>query len=211
MESLLDPLRDDKSKVIIALLKNIKIIIGNYTLAKETVEIIISIIKVKENILEIVNLIQELKKTLKGRYQFKFTISNVIRKILIIIIEQSLLNDLDIIAHKKLVQEKNLYKKQASTVNFSNELIGALQILDDQNDEVVNKMKKVKNLVLKELANYHDEFELISDSINVYANSHINSNDVIMTFEYSTTILNFLLEAHKTRFINILCHFNHIN
>ena len=99
--------------------------------------------------------------------------------------------------------EKHLLHKKLSTVNFSNEMTGNLQIIDDNNEEMVNKMKKIKQAILQELMNFHDEFEQISDSINMFANSHINANEVIMTFEYSTTILNFLLEAHKTRFFFI--------
>lgn len=156
----------------------------------------------KENILEIVNLIQELKRTLKERYQFKFSISNVIRKILIIIIEQSLQNDYDLVRHKqKLIQEKNLLHKKGSTVNFSNEMMIMSQIFDEQNSEIAAKSKKIKQTVLNELTNFYDEFEQVSESINVFANSHINSNEVIMTFEFSTTILNFLIEANKKRFI----------
>ena len=208
MESLMDPLREDKSNFnFLCFLIFIFIFLffhsGNYSLAKETVEIIISIIKVKDNLLEIVNLIQELKKTLKETHPFKFTISNVIRKTMIIIIERCLINNLDISAHKKLMQEKNLLQKKASSVNFSNEVMGLIQILDDQNEEIANKMKKIKMAILNELSLFYDEFEQVSESINKYANSHINSNEVIMTFEHSTTILNFLLEAHKTRFFAI--------
>ena len=154
--------------------------------------------------LEIVNLIQELKRTLKERHPFKFPISNVIRKIMIFIIERCLINNFDIAAHKKLMQEKNLLQKKMSTVNFSNEVSGMIQVLDDHNEDIANRMKKIKSAILNELGLFYDEFEQVSESINKYANSHINSNEVIMTFEYSTTILNFLLEAHKTRFLLIL-------
>ena len=150
--------------------------------------------------MEIINLIQELKRTLKERYRFKFSISNVIRKTLLIIIEQAIHHDYDIIYYKRLIQEKNLLQKKGSTVNFSNEVMGMIQVLDDQNEDIANKFKKIKDVVLNELANYYDEFEQISESINVFANSHINSNEVIMTFEFSTTILNFLIEANKKRY-----------
>lgn len=124
----------------------------------------------------------------------------MIRKVLLIIIEQSIHHDYDIATHKRLMQEKNLLQKKGSTVNFSNEVMGMIQVLDDQNEEMANKYKKIKQAVLIELNNFYDEFEQISESINVYANSHINSNEVIMTFEFSTTILNFLIEASKKRF-----------
>lgn len=137
---------------------------------------------------------------MKEKYPFKFSIANVIRKILIIIIEQALINDFDIVSHKKFMLEKNLLQKKASTVNFSNEVMGMIQILDDQNEDNTIKMKKIKIAALTELSNFYDEFDQVSESINIYASSHINSNEVIMTFEYSTTILNFLCEAHKTRF-----------
>lgn len=107
----------------------------------------------------------------------------MIRKILLIIIEQSMIQNLDLppFCEKQLKKQKSIEIEE-----FSN--------------EIKSKMSTIKRILVIKLSNLLEELEGLSESISEYSISHINSNEVIITFDYSTTMLNFLIEASKSRY-----------
>lgn len=142
---------------------------------------ITKLIETNSPLYEIIGKIFELKRSLKTIHPFLFSIRNAIRKILLIIVEQCLLQNLNLNPITKYTKRKTIVE------------------IEEYSNEIVQKMNIIKKNVLVKLFNLLEDNENISESINEYANSHINSNEFILTFDFSTSVLNFLVEAAKTR------------
>ena len=89
---------------------------------------------------------------------------------------------------------------------------------------MVDKVNQLKRQVIDAIEDLASEIDTIGEDINKFvclylflfmtylyhkhkqASSHINSNEIIVTYGYSTTILNFLLAVDKSRwfFNNII-------
>lgn len=65
-------------------------------------------------------------------------------------------------------------------------------------------LKGFRKLVIDAIEILQEDVEHLSEEINPHAQATINSNEIIATFDYSDTILQFLLEAHKTRHFEVI-------
>ncbi|CAD8112837.1 unnamed protein product [Paramecium sonneborni] len=61
-----------------------------------------------------------------------------------------------------------------------------------------------QNIILPAIEQVLEELESHSDDINTFASTHFFTNEVLLVYEYSTTVLNFLLSAKKTRNFEII-------
>ncbi len=152
-------------------------------MTQETFILITKLIETISHLYEIIGKIFELKRSLKTIHPHLFSIRNAIRKILLIIVEQCLLENLNLNPINKYTKRKTIIENE----EYSN--------------EIFQKMSKVKKNVLSKLLFLLEDTKNISESINEYATSHINSNEFILTFDFLTSVLNFLVEAAKTRYI----------
>ncbi|CAD8083362.1 unnamed protein product [Paramecium primaurelia] len=61
-----------------------------------------------------------------------------------------------------------------------------------------------QDVILPSIEQVLEELEAHSDDINTFASTHFFTNEVLLVYEYSTTVLNFLLSAKKTRNFEII-------
>lgn len=58
--------------------------------------------------------------------------------------------------------------------------------------------------MLNDIEAFQEDIDSLSEQINPHAKETINSNEIIATFDYSDTILQFLIEASKTRKFEVI-------
>ena len=82
-----------------------------------------------------------------------------------------------------------------------------LELATEHNIDPVQKyddLKGFRSLVINAIEVLQEDIESLSDDINPHATGTINSNEIIATFDYSDTILQFFIEASKTRKFEVI-------
>ncbi len=65
-------------------------------------------------------------------------------------------------------------------------------------------LKNLKNLIMRDLENLLEETVEFSSIINLFSQENINSNEMIVTIDYSETVKQFLIDGSKERKFEVI-------
>jgi translation initiation factor eIF-2B subunit beta len=157
---------------------------GTYELCLKVSKYIMSLLEQKrlKSVKDIKNSIQLLNKFIELAQRvlpLEITISNIIRRILHIIREEA--------------SHRNLYTaSQKGQITTLTALFNRHSKPEDSED-----ISELQEFVKAEVRNLIEELETHEKNISDQALNHINNNEIILTYGFSNTVLNFLKKAHK--------------
>lgn len=183
------------------------------TLAKETASVMLDLANSSKcnSVTELSKILHRAEKMIVEENYLEFTIENVVRKIINLIIDVDTDESSGQLKSKKFSNLKRLFERDDS-VNQAEDVAATAEVVEDKE---AFKAKRAK--IVDAITNLITELESINDSINAYvcsdgrssalfsslslfqAANHINSGDVVLTYGYSDTIRQFLIEAKQER------------
>ncbi len=167
-------------------------------IAINTADLFQRIVKIKDynSLDELALIVKELGKLFISVDPMQFSVGNIVKRILYFIHEE----------RNKLITNSN---KKFSIVSL-NHLLSLASIKDkieinpiSSNSRVPSFDNSVSN-ILSEIDDLKDLLEQTSDEINKQSSEHIMDNDVILTSNYSGQLLEFLIEASKTKSFHVV-------
>ena len=157
---------------------------GTYELCLKVSKYIMNLLEQKrlrstKDIKSSITLLSKFAELAQRILPLEIAISNIIRRVLHIIREEA--------AHRGLYTSSSRDQITSLTALFNRNLKS-----EDPQD-----ISELQEFVKAEVKNLVEELETHEKNISDQALSHINNNEIILTYGFSNTVLNFLKRAHK--------------